>query len=155
MGGSAFAVAVLLVGTLVAVGSTSHRSAESTLTYAGVRRLVVDNTGGSGTLRVRGGGTTVTVHRRASWSLSRPRLAERRTGDTLTLTGDCHGDRVINVRVNCAVDYDIDLPPRTRLVATTAGRVDVTGVTGPIDLTAPGPITVTGAHGPVSTRTRR
>jgi len=155
VGGSVFTVAVLLVGTLVAVSSTSRRSVESTVTYAGVRRLVVENTGGSGTLTVRGGGTRVTVHRRASWSLSRPRLAARRGGDTLTLTGDCLGDGVVTVRVNCAVSYEIDVPPGTRLVAATAGRVDVTGVTGPLDVTAPGPITITGARGPVSTRTRR
>lgn len=127
--GSAFSALVLLAGGIAAASSVTAQSTDTTLRFPGVRRLIAEN--GSGGLTIRAGGPEVTVRRHLEWALAEPWVEEHREGTTLTLRARCgrpdSGPRIV---VNCAVAYDIEVPPETALDLYAPGEITVTGVRG-------------------------
>src|SRR5262245_34374110 len=86
--GLGFALLAVASGTLNVVGSLGRDSVSSRASYSGVRSVEVhvqdqsvDVTGGSG--------SAVTVDRTVSWSLRKPKITERQTGDHLVIRVDC------------------------------------------------------------------
>lgn len=151
LGGSVFSVLVLLVGTIAVSGSISHHHDDGTSTFTGVTRLAVD--GPDADVTIRRGGPSVVVHRRTGWSWARPVVSEHQVGQTLTVSATCTDERGVDVTVNCAIRYEIEVPSEVDVTASVE-RISVTGLTGRLDLTASGPITVTGRPAELAAHSR-
>ncbi|MFI1362231.1 DUF4097 family beta strand repeat-containing protein [Streptomyces griseochromogenes] len=90
---------------------------------APVHKLVIK--GGTGDVRVTGGGSTVRVTERQSYRSAPPHTTHSTAADgTLTLTYDCQ---------DCGVDYDVRVPTGTAVsVDEGTGDVSLTALGGPV-----------------------
>ena len=151
IGGSVFSALVLLIGTIAVSGSISKHHDDATSSFIGVTRIAIDSRDADVT--IRRGGPRVTLHRRVGWSWARPVVSEHQVGGTLTVTTACNDQSGVEVTVNCAVSYEIEAPREVGVTAS-AERISITGLTGPLDLTASGPITVTGRPAALTAHSR-
>ena len=119
-----FALAGVASGAMALLGIASRDVETVHATYRGVKSVQLDT--GSGDVSVVQGatGTPVRVRARITRSFSTPERTDSVSGGVLTLGADCRswfGD--------CGVDYDVTVPPGTRLDADVgSGDVSITGL---------------------------
>jgi Putative adhesin len=152
--GSAFAVVVLAAGALTAAAWLARHVEIQDNTYEqGAPQITIDLEDGDVTLRPTDPGVTaVSVHRKLTWSWSKPKVSETWDGQGLHVKVDCP---VVNFGPGCSVDYTIAVPSQVRVIArTSVGDVTVNGLHGDLSLTtSTGDISVSDATGQVSLRT--
>jgi len=145
--GALLAVVVAAAGARLLVGAAtlSDDRAHSSYPFSG-RRLVIEGTGSTGSLRITAGQPgKVEVDRVVFHDLQRPRLTQRMDGDRLVLGARCPNFIV----VRCEARYDLRVPAAIDLqVSSPSGDVRVSGVQGSVDLrTGGGSITLQGGSG--------
>lgn len=137
-----FALAGVASGAMALLGLVSRDVETVHATYRGVKSVQLDT--GSGDVSIVQGatGTPVRVRARITRSFSTPERADSVSGGVLTLGADCRswfGD--------CGVDYDITVPPGTRVDADVgSGDVRLTG------LRTRSPLVVRGGSGDLDLR---
>jgi len=137
-----FALVGVASGAMALLGLVSRDVETVHATYRGVKSVQLDT--GSGDVSIVQGatGTPVRVRARITRSFSTPERADSVSGGVLTLGADCRswfGD--------CGVDYDITVPPGTRVDADVgSGDVRLTG------LRTRSPLVVLGGSGDLDLR---
>ncbi|MFC0599908.1 DUF4097 family beta strand repeat-containing protein [Streptomyces palmae] len=132
--------AVALLSACSMLGPDKHREVSYEV-GAPVHKLVIK--GGTGDIRVVGGGSAVNVTEKQNYKSSAPHTTHTTADGTLTLTYDCH---------DCGVDYDVRVPTGTTVSVTTdTGDVSLTGVSGSATArTDTGDVSLTAMGGPVT-----
>jgi DUF4097 and DUF4098 domain-containing protein YvlB len=122
---------LLAVFTIIGVGSwlfsvlASRTDTVRTSASAQTTRIRIDAGSGDVTVTASDDGT-VSVQRRATYSMGRPELTEKLDGGTLALGARCSGPSLIN---RCYVSYSLRVPATVAVdVTTTSGDVVVRDV---------------------------
>lgn len=123
---------VVLSGAAFGLSAALERTSRTaTIVTDRVRRIVVHADAGDVTVRAGLTGDVV-VQRRDAWLLDRPTVSERFGRGTLALTARCGRLRAI---LRCRSDLVVDAPPDVDVVVrTSAGDVDLRGLTGRADV---------------------
>ncbi len=118
---TAIAVAAVLLSACSTLAPDRHREVSYGLS-APVHKLVIE--GHTGSVRVTGGGSTVSVTERQNYKSAPPHTTHTTTDGTLTLSYDCQ---------DCGVDYDVRVPTGTTVTVTAdTGDVSLTAIGGPV-----------------------
>lgn len=132
IGGSVLTAVLLVMGVVQTVVEVAHDDYTETESYdaAGIDVIEVDNQ--ADRVLVTGtDGDTVTVTAEISDGLQDTRHSRRIDGRRLLLDASCP------VLTNfCGVTYTIETPPETDLVVRSTSRVEVTGISGDVDIEA-------------------
>lgn len=138
-----FAAGCVVTGALVLLGLASRATETVRTTYPGVRTLQLDTGPGDVSIVQGARGTPVRVTARITRSFRAPQRSDRAEGGVLRLASNC--DTWLGGP--CGVDYDVTVPPGTRVVADVgSGDVRIAG------LQTSSPIVVRGGSGDLDVR---
>jgi hypothetical protein len=132
-GVAVFALAAVGGGALVLLGALARDTEVVTDSYAGVRSVRVDS--GSGEVRIVQGerGSAVRVSAQITRSFRAPDRLDRLQDGVLRLAADCSSV----LGLDCHVDYDITVPPGTRVAAYLgSGDARIAGLRSPQQVVA-------------------
>jgi hypothetical protein len=123
--GAIVSAALIALGALMLLVLVARHSFTTSLSYAGVRSVVVHSGAGDVSLKAAPAGGAVRVTEDESESLFKPKVHSRLAADgTLTLSASCPG------RLSCGVHFELSVPPDVAVqVSSGFGDIVATGLT--------------------------
>jgi hypothetical protein len=138
-----FAAGAVAAGALVLLGHAARTTETVGTAYPGVTTVHFDTGPGNVSIIQGARGTPVLVATRITRSFTAPQRSDHVDGGVLRLASSCDSW----LGGPCAVDYDVTVPPGTRVAADVgSGDVRIAG------LRTPGPLVVRGGSGDLDVR---